>query len=197
MKKFALPLLFSIFYAGVTHAQGTRGEFFVGVGAASERDFETAGIWKKSLTGSGSTTTRSSGVYHLGYLFFKRERMSIGILATAESLKVVTTGAPMPENFGKSKESRDLHFALLLDCRYEWGRRPASRWYSGVAPGIAWTNRKQMHNDFSSVSDEFSKARAALQVTAVGLEFGKRVGGYIELGYGAKGLLAAGVSWRP
>ena len=172
-------------------------QLLLGAGMASSRHFKTAGVWGEALDGAGSTTVESSGVYHLGYRYEAAgRRQSFGILLTGEKQKVTKTGAPVLDLWDKrDQEMRDRYLTLLIGYQYAWGLRPRSKWYSGVAPGISWQQRKEKHNDFSSKKEEFDKARFACQVTAVGFSFGGKVGGYAELGYGYKGILSAGLKY--
>ncbi len=182
-------------YALPGTAQNKHHQLLLGAGMASSRHFEVAGVWKEALDGAGSTTANSSGVYHLGYRYEGAGRQSFGILLTGERQEVTKTGAALPELTDKYKAWNDSYLAVLLDYRYNWGLRPRSKWYSGVAPGISWQRRKETHNDFSLEKEEFERARFAYQVTAVGFSFGRKIGGYAELGYGYKGILSAGLKY--
>lgn len=170
-------------------------QLLLGAGTASSRHFETIGVWKERVEGGGSTTVNSSGIYHLGYRYTGAGRHSFGILLAAERQNVRQTGAMAPELWGRYKAVQDRYLTVLADYRFAWGRRPAAKWYSGVSPGVSWQQRRESHNDFSYVKDEFSKVRFAYQVTAVGFEFGKKLGGYLELGYGYKGFLSGGLKY--
>ncbi len=171
-------------------------QFLLGAGTASSRHFETIGVWKERLVGAGSTTVNSSGIYHLGYRYTGAGRHSFGILLVGERQNVRKTGGTQdPEAWKKYIARKDIYLAVLPDYRYSWGLRPGGRWYSGAAAGISRHQRKEMHNDFSLEKEEYSKTIFAYQVTALGMEFGKKLGGYIELGYGYKGVLSAGVKY--
>lgn len=162
----------------------------------SSRHFEAAGVWKEALTGAGSTTVGSSGVYHLGYRYEGTGRHSFGVLLTGERQEVTKRGGTQhPEAWKEYIAWQDSYLTVLLGYQYAWGLGPRSKWYSGVAPGISWQQRKEKHNDFSLEKDEFGKARFAYQVTAVGFSFGRKIGGYAELGYGYKGILSTGLKY--
>lgn len=174
-------------------AQENPHQLHAGAGVASERDFAVSGIWKKQLVGGGSTAVSSSGVYHIGYRYAGIDRHSFGIQLMAERQKVTRTGAPHPELFDKYAEWEDRYLTMVFDYQYHWGFRPRVTWYSGIAPGISWQERKEKHNDFSSEKAVVGRTRFAYQVTAIGFGFGKKLGGYAALGYGYKGVLTAGI----
>ncbi len=172
----------------------------MGAGIGSSRNFETSDSgWKEKVDGKGSTTINSSGVFHIGYHYTGAGRHSFGIMLAGERQKVIKGGAPILDLSDmyreRYKEVEDYYLAVLADYRFAWGLRPAAKWYSGFSPGISWQQRKEKHNDFSYVKDEFNKSRFAYQVTAVGFEFGKKLGGYAELGYGYKGVLSTGIKY--
>lgn len=176
-------------------SQNGNHHLLLGTGIGSSRHFEAAGVWKEALDGAGGTTVGSSRAYHLGYRYDGVGRQSFGVLLTGEQQKVTKTGAALPELKDKYKAWNDRYLTVLLDYRYNWGLSRRSKWYSGVAPGVSWQQRKETHNDFSLEKEEFDRARFAYQVTAVGFEFGKKLGGYAELGYGYKGVLSTGIKY--
>jgi hypothetical protein len=196
-KRFFSTVVVLVYLSSVVSAQEMAGEFSVGVGAFSARALSKENVWGSQRDGAGSSQVKTSGVYHLSYRFLKKERMSLGFLVTGELQKVTNTGAPMPEHAGKYSESRDRYLALLVDYRYHWGAKKHTSWYSGLAPGVAWGHSKVFHDDFGPMKTQSSKTRLAYQVTAVGLRVGRRLSGYVEMGYGYKGIFSVGANWAP
>ncbi len=177
-------------------AQERHHQFNAGAGMASARYFDAAGVWEERREGAGSTSVGSSGVYHFGYRYTVAGRHSFGIQLAGERQKVTKSGGTQhPEAWKQYIAWKDIYLTVLPDYRYNWGPSPGGRWYSGVAAGISRHQRKETHNDFSLEKKEYSKTGFAYQVTALGVEFGKKLGGYAELGYGYKGALSAGVKY--
>lgn len=184
-------------YALPGTAQNKHHQLLLGAGMASSPHFEAAGVWKEALDGAGSTAVGSSGVYHLGYRYEGAGRQSFGVVLTGEQQEVRKTAITVPQvpDIDKAKVWNDRYLTVLPDYQYAWILRPGRRWYSGAAVGISWQQRKEKHNDFSLEKEEFDKARFAYQVTAVGFSFGRKIGGYAELGYGYKGILSTGLKY--
>lgn len=173
-----------------------RHQLNAGAGIASSRYFDVRGIWEERHEGAGSTSVSSSGIYHFGYRYAGAGRHSFGIRLAGERQEVTKRGGTQhPEAWKEYGAWKDSYLTILPDYRYDWGLRPGCRWYSGIAAGVSWHQRKETHNDFSSEKEEYSKTRFAYQATALGVEFGEKLGGYIELGYGYRGVLSAGIKY--
>ena len=66
--------------------------------------------------------------------------------------------------------------------------------YSGIGLGYAFMKDKYTTDDGS---DEIKNSgEFAFHINAFGVRFGKNIGGYVEVGYGYKGLVNLGVSFK-
>lgn len=82
---------------------------------------------------------------------------------------------------------------IMPAVRFSWLNKKIVTLYSGVAFGATFLFHV---NDPWSNSKLNFKLRPALQFTAIGVEVGKKWFGFAELGYGNKGIVAAGFGFR-
>lgn len=92
---------------------------------------------------------------------------------------------------------KEAYFTGLLYAHYHWLQKGIWDIYSGMGLGWDFLKQDNQRNDFSR-NPEAHKTRSgfAYQLAALGLRAGKRLGGYAELGYGYKGLVLCGISYR-
>ncbi len=95
--------------------------------------------------------------------------------------------------------SNDKAYAYFLNTnlyiapgvRFNYFHKKITDLYSGLTLGVNMRFHSTESNSLLLMSGKF-----ALQITALGVRFGKRVYGNIEIGYGYKGLLSAGIGYR-
>jgi len=115
-------------------------------------------------------------------------------------------------NHGNYIRSNMFHF--MPTVRYDWLKVKAMRFYSSASLGVAYmkfrtkdvmTKSKLVPEDpgcyieydrTDNVTDRESKLVFAYQATPVGFEAGYRFRGFVELGYGYKGVFAGGVRFN-
>ena len=78
---------------------------------------------------------------------------------------------------------------VMPSVKLNWLRKKYFGMYSAASLGVMVAN-------ISGDADDETKAFAMFQATALGLEFGGNVRGFVEAGVGEKGLLCAGLRYR-
>lgn len=162
-----------------------------GVGAGTSGLLHDAGVFNRK-DGSPSHDIQSTGAWHIGYKVMPASRVDLGAELVGELQKRQTTSVD-PTQAGKYKINRDRQLSLLISSHFHWVEKEHLQCYSGAGIGLNFQQRRESRNDFSTVKDEFTRQRLAWQATAIGVRVGKKVGGYLELGYGYKGLVLAGL----
>lgn len=93
----------------------------------------------------------------------------------------------------KGEHSSSLAYhAIMLNARYDYWQRRAVKVYAHVGIGAGITHL--MPHD----GDSYNKSYCAFQIVPVGVEYSlnRNVGIFGELGYGAQGLIQAGVHFN-
>jgi hypothetical protein len=78
---------------------------------------------------------------------------------------------------------------ILLDGYYTFIQKKNSSFYTGVAIGPAFSNRKDYIEQTTT-----NACKLGYQLTAVGFEYHHKIGFFIEAGYGYKGILCGGIT---
>jgi len=122
-----------------------------------------------------------AGPLMLNYMYGFEDRWSTGGLAVYSGYVVNNkdTGALI---------YRNDYFSFMPRLDYHYSRNPNVDVYSSVAIGATYL---QIHN-----REENDRLLYAFHINAIGVRFGKKIGGFVDLGFGMNGLLNAGVSLR-
>jgi len=86
---------------------------------------------------------------------------------------------------------KETSYVGAVELDYHWIMRPGLQVYSGAGFGVRI--RRGTYTDETS-TDKVTKAVPTFHINALGVRFGQKVGFFAELGYGYKGVLAAGVN---
>lgn len=87
--------------------------------------------------------------------------------------------------------NRKSLLGIMPSVYYRYIVKRRFRQYAGLASGIVIINSKDLEN-----TTKTNTIGLAYQFTAAGFEFGEKIIGILELGYGYKGVLAFGISKR-
>jgi|GEM_PF-2998777 len=114
-------------------------------------------------------------------------KINPNLLATASAIYEYSAAdgrTDMPP-FNYYHESR-YTYGGLMGLTFNWGNRTWFTWYSSVECGMMGY----------SASSESPGLRGVTQICPIGLCVGKKAGGFMEIGYGIKGLFNAGAFLR-
>ncbi len=90
-------------------------------------------------------------------------------------------------------EIKRKFYTGAFDWEYRYFNQGIIQVYSGIGLGFTFGNETFTPNEITQESTG-TIANVAFQVNAVGIRVGKRIGGYIEFGYGYKGVVNLGFS---
>ena len=86
------------------------------------------------------------------------------------------------------------YFSLSAECRFTYLRKNLVKLYGSVGVGLSYINLLNRKEGQSELDEH--AATVAFNISPFGIRVGRQVGGYIELGVGYRGLVAAGVDIR-
>ena len=88
---------------------------------------------------------------------------------------------------------REHVLTFMPMVRFTWLNRPAIRLYSSVGAGAAMYLGRTF---VSTESERYRGYTVAMQITPLGIAFGRSFFGYVEGGFGAHGWIVAGFGYR-
>ena len=141
------------------------------------------GLWSAYTLANGMPYSASSGVGMINYKYYLSKRVNIGM----------TVGY---ENIGN--DGSYLHFVPEFTYAYYDNKndRIRVRMYSGAAVGIAVFDDLHTNNGVYSTYQDNSGPKITGQATVFGMRIGRKIGGFLELGYGYKGIVTGGIGYR-
>ncbi len=101
-------------------------------------------------------------------------------------------------NPGQSDHTRNFA-SLLIGVNYKWWQQKYITLYSGllIGGGVGrYAISKDDIVDPTFETDRTNWAYPSAQLTAIGANFGQKVGGFCEIAFGSKGIVNGGVYWR-
>jgi hypothetical protein len=173
-------------------------EFSIGAGAFSRPYLKDAvEIEKIWLSDDGMLHDRSySGTFHISYNYFFNKHRSIGFSYMFEQQKYIYSNSNNPSDRLRTFYTHYYHSTMLRYTEY-WIQAPFISLYSSLGFGVNYTRIKNTldeHLPFVQLNE--NKNTLAYQITPIGIRIGKRIGGYAEVGYGYKGIVCGGLSYR-
>lgn len=91
-------------------------------------------------------------------------------------------------------------YTLSIGMNYKWWQRNRTTVYSGLTIGGGhgrYSNKNaDMQATYPEDVDRTNWTYPSAQLTAIGISWGKKFGGFAELAFGSKGILNGGVYWK-
>lgn len=135
-----------------------------------------------------------SGIAAAGYNYYFRHNITFGGYFSAQA-----SGMSMYDERGRFVYDNNVTtFTVLANAHWIFFRRGATELSMGLHIGVSYMDESVSDFDPSVIRDfkpENSQSiRAAYHLTALKARFGGNVGGFVELGFGYRGILNAGLS---
>lgn len=189
MNKFFLMVVAAMMATMSVSAQDEKNEIgvFYGVESASNIvSYITSGF-------AAATGEQSSWWGPVGVEYYHHVSPVVAVGGVA-----VFAGCKAEDEKTKSKDLDEKFITVMPSVKFNWLRKKGFGMYSALSAGVM----------FASISVE-GEAKAAdkdakdetittfmFQATALGIEFGGNVRGFVEAGVGEKGLLCAGLRYK-
>lgn len=204
MKKatsFLLPIILGLLFPIIAHAQVEKGSYSVSVGLGvitSEQYNDAVEDLGHLVVTAGTLGTINASIVNRTYspAFYLSggrmlsNRIYVGLAGAFEK----ATGDYQQDNQIVGNFRRKT-FSVAAEGRINYLNKAVVTLYGTGALGFTFnsqvSNRPAEWTEFVPVKNHFTG-----YVSPIGARFGKDLGGYLELGYGYKGVLNAGINYR-
>jgi hypothetical protein len=189
MKKVVLMVVAAMMAAVSVNAQDEKHEIGVFYGIDSASDIVSS-ITSAFAAAAGDQSS-FFGPVGVEYYYHVSPVVGVGGVAAFAGCKAI-------DKKTNAKDLNEKFITVMPSVKFNWLRKKSFGMYSALSAGVM----------FASVSVE-GEAKAAdpeakdetvtsfmFQATALGLEFGGNVRGFVEAGVGEKGLLCAGLRYK-
>lgn len=186
MKQLAIFILFVFLFTDI-HAQEKKFVIRTGIGYLSDAHFQEAlvngvGTFFISFFAKHDFRITTTGVYSGDILYrLPDKKMQVGLSYDVENLRVTEYETNSTTFYKRNANT------ILAEGHNNYITGRNVNLYSGVGLGVNITN-------FSGDHTEKNFTHLAYHFTFLGFSYGKTVGVFSEVGWGAKGLVRGGVS---
>lgn len=145
-----------------------------------------------------SISDNSSPAFFVDISFFRYKRLEIGLNVGYQQLYTDKAfyGNMDPNTGLYPTETVDLQiFSFMPELRINWLTSSDNKFemYSGASFGLNFISEEHSVN----TTENESYKQPTVHINGLGLRFGDKFGGFIELGVGARGFMSCGLSYRP
>ena len=129
----------------------------------------------------------------LGYRFWFTERFSLGAAFAYDvnSVKVYNSNTP-----DQKREVNRKYMTFAVEPAFNYVSKSAFKLYGYLGLGVTIIHFENAVFNDGSEAELTRLPFFNAHFTPIGMRFGKEFGGFLEFGYGYKGILNAGVSFR-
>lgn len=187
-----LLLISALLYSVVINAQEKKSEFDFGVGFVSSN--QVIGTLSNVIISGinpniDSFNEKYYGPYYVGYRYSIANRVSIGLMFIYDFTK-----ADAKDGEVKVGKFNNTYYTGVLELDFKYINTDNFKLYSLIGGGA--TIYHQKYSEIGGTKHVNSINFANFQFTPIGIKFGDRFGGYLEAGFGYKGILSAGLFLR-
>ncbi len=181
----------------------------IGIGASAQDEKHELSVG----VGFGTTGEIYDAVSNIGWAFVNCEDESKGFTGAINldygyhvSPKLVVTGtvsfARLKDEMYNKKDhsyagsSRNTYIAIMPGVKYNWLNKSKVAVYSRASVGVHLIDINDEIVGSTDDSGNGLQATIAYQVSPIGIEAGGKLRGYAELGFGATGIISAGLRYK-
>ncbi|MEO6176428.1 MAG: outer membrane beta-barrel protein [Flavobacterium circumlabens] len=161
---------------------------FIQLGDGFADAFSTAIVSGISGVKYKDAKNKTTGMFEAGYRYAVKERVKVG--ADISYMKSEDTFTANIAN-AKSVTRNTNYIMALVMGEYSYIKTPLLNFYGSGGLGILSGSTKETGGSYSH-----SEVGFAYQINPAGLRVGKKLGGFVELGYGYKGIATAGINYK-
>lgn len=147
-----------------------------------------------SITGYSkkSFNEKNSGMWGLGYKYHFNNRLNVGV-----DIGLLT--ASKDTELSKTNDTYTVHrktnfFLVMPTIQYSYLNKEIIQLYGNLGTGLLSYSVKENKDDGTNYSDNYTSF--AFQLNPIGIRVGKQFAGYAELGFGFKGIINVGASYK-
>lgn len=141
-----------------------------------------------------SSNSKSIGAFSVDYTYALSKRLRIG---GAFVFDANNKNVSYDKGVKAAGKTNNYYFTVMPQATFAYVTKPCFELYSGLALGASM--RRETFNPAASTTykkEVNTVFLPAFQVNAIGVRVGKTLAGFAEVGFGAKGMVNAGVSYR-
>lgn len=131
-----------------------------------------------------------SGALFVSYKYAPSYRINTGV-----ALGIDRVSGDLIQNDVKYGDFTESHTTLALEADYRWVKQEVIQFYTMLGLGYTLNTETGSYNTTGQTDTETS-SNVAFQVTPIGMRIGRKLGGFAELGFGYKGIMNFGLSYR-
>lgn len=197
MKKIILLSAIWVLSLSTAKAQDYKHELSLGLGIFSTSQFVDAftDVLVSAFPSYGKISNATSyGAWHADYRYLINHRWAVGgtfvfDYEDAEGVLKNTVQEQIIGNFYR------YHYTLAAEGDFRYISREKFTFYSSL--GIGATLYNQVYRELNSSSKStHNTVHLNFQVTPIGVKYGNHWGGFLEIGFGYRGIANAGVFYR-
>lgn len=130
-----------------------------------------------------------SGAWFLSYKYGVTYRMDLGVTAGLDRVKGNLWWDDELEG-----TFRQSHYTMAAEMTYRWIKKDLVNMYSGIGIGYTFTN--SYADLLNGESEDINSGHVTGQLNLIGLRVGKKFGVFTEFGFGYKGIINLGASYK-
>jgi len=194
MKTNVIIVFLFLFSFSVIQAQEKEKRHDISAGYGIVNTDEVLGVTTSIFTSiitlahANRTNMKWSGLYNLGYKYRFGKMFPVGIAVGYEQMSADLTDN---DQVVLATEKGQL-ITVMLRGSIRYVNKRVFQMYSGLSVGYTFANYVVTEDD--GTKSESSNNHFNGQVNLIGLRVGTVVGGFLELGFGAKGIINFGLS---
>ena len=198
MNKLMLAVVLLLFSLRIFAAPG-RFEIYTGVGRTTFEDILSGWYNPDRMDVSGAESYRHiQPVWLAGVDYHTPGNISLGICIARHSFQQAYFNRAAQRQYYSAYDATSI-------CAEMKGVIYKASWlhvYVGVSAGVFHQKGTETYKEINTLNPksevkQYNSNLPAFQVTAAGLRLGRVIGGYLELGFGYKGLINGGLSIMP
>lgn len=148
----------------------------------SSIEFNTSDAWGKN----------STATYFLSTSFYRKRKTEVGLAFGYQ--KPDLEDRVIRGNNGATGSIDVQYYTIMPQVRFNWVTSEDNLFEMYSIFGFALTFVDETYTN--DVGDDGFYPVPGAQVTGLGLRFGDKFGGFVEIGFGTKGLMSGGLSYR-
>lgn len=195
MKRFLLSAMVAILAVSSVSAQSDepKQEIAVSVGQFSNSDWlNIFEIVVEAVFGEKYNDGSFVGPISMEYYYHIKPWIGVGAMAVYGQLS-----QDSQKDGEKVGQKTNRYFTVMPAVKFDWLRRDVVGLYSKLGVGATLRNEKrEFDGERSKYNSDKTDVHVNWQVSLIGVELGKSLRGFAELGFGEQGVAQIGVRYR-
>lgn len=159
-----------------------------GIATGLSEDLASSGYTSVDISGSGA---------FIGSLIFVPDnRISFGLDVIYDISKVAFIYDPAGNPTYLKENTETSYLSLLGRLDFKYINKPKFKLYGSLAAGIAFRNAENLTASSAALNTEKSQMGGSFQISPLGISAGNKVAFWAEAGFGFRGILSGGISFK-